>query len=98
MERSRIFKKTEKLLYIYPDIRERENEFVDLLRDSLEKLRDEPYYDIIELKYFNKMSHERIAEVLYIDPKTVTRQKNKLINRLSFMLFTDESIKELLNK
>ena len=97
MERSRIFKKTEKFLYIYPDIRDHDNEFVRLLRDSLEKLRDEPYYDIIELKYFNKMSHERIAEVLYIDPKTVTRQKNKLINRLSFMLFTDESIRELLS-
>lgn len=92
---SSAFQKTEKILYIYPDLVGCENEFIHKLELSLNKLKSDDSYDIIELKYFNKMSHERIAEILDCDVKTVTRRKNKIIKRLSFMLFTDDAIREL---
>lgn len=91
------FQKTEKLLYVYPDIEEVDDEVLIKLRKSLEKLKSDEDYNIIEMKYFEKMTHEEIAEELFIDPSTVTRRKNKIVKRLSFMLFPHESLNELIN-
>lgn len=91
------FRKTEKILYIYPDIMNHDNDFIDALKESINKLSESDYL-IIEYKYFNKMTHEEIAEELDIDPKTVTRRKNRIIKRLSFMLFPDDAIEELKNE
>ena len=90
-----VFQKTEKLLYIYEDIEEVNEPLVRTLNNALEKLRGDPDFDIIELKYFEKRSHEEIAEVLDVDPRTITRRKNRIIKRLSFMLFPSEAINEL---
>ena len=94
---NKLFRKTEKLLYIYPDISDHKNDFIDRLKESIDKFSEDDYL-IIELKYFEKMTHEEIAEELDIDPKTVTRRKNRIIKRLSFMLFPDEAIEELKNE
>lgn len=91
------FRKTEKILYIYPDIIDHDNEFLKRLEMSLEKFSEDDYL-IIEYKYFEKMTHEDIAEEMDIDPKTVTRRKNRIIKRLSFMLFPDDAIEELKNE
>lgn len=90
-----VFQKTEKILYIYDDIKEVDEPFVRTLNNALEKLRGDPDFDIIELKYFEKRTHEEIAEVLDIDRKTVTNRKNRIIKRLSFILFPSEAINEL---
>lgn len=94
---NKLFRKTEKILYIYPDIVDHDNEFLKRLTLSLEKF-SESDYQIIEYKYFDKMTHEEIAEEMEIDPKTVTRRKNRIIKRLSFMLFPDDAIEELKNE
>ena len=94
---NKLFRKTEKLLYIYPDILDHENDFIDRLKESIDKFSDDDRL-IIEMKYFEKMTHEEIAEELNIDPKTVTRRKNRIIKRLSFMLFPDDAIEELKNE
>ena len=94
---NKLFRKTEKTLYVYPDIVGHDNEFLRILEESFEKF-SESDYQIIECKYFDKMTHEEIAENMGIDPKTVTRRKNRIIKRLSFMLFPDEAIEELKNE
>ena len=94
---NKLFRKTEKLLYVYPDISDHENDFIDRLKESIDKFSDSDRL-IIDMKYFEKMTHEEIAEELDIDPKTVTRRKNRIIKRLSFMLFPDEAIEELKNE
>lgn len=94
---NKLFRKTEKLLYIYPDILDHDNEFLRILENALDKFSEDDRL-IIEMKYFEKMTHEEIAEELDIDPKTVTRRKNRIIKRLSFMLFPDEAIEELKNE
>lgn len=93
-----VFQKTEKILYIYPDIIDEDEPFLNRLNKSLKKIECDPDYEIIELKYFKKLTHEEIAELLDVDPKTVTRRKNKIIKRLSFMLFPSEAINELINE
>ena len=93
-----VFQKTEKILYMFPDISDVEEEFVIRLRECLERLKSDEDFEIIDMKYFQKMTHEEIAELIDVDPKTVARRKNKLVKRLSFMLFPTEAINELLNE
>lgn len=94
---NKVFRKTEKILYIYPDIVDCENDFLNTLVNALEKFSETDRL-IIELKYFEKRTHEEIAEELDIDPRTVTRKKNRIIKRLSFILFPDDAIEELKNE
>lgn len=71
--------------------------FIKMIDDALDKLRDDPYYDIIELKYFEGKTREEISERFNnCDVKTITRNKNRLIDKLKIDLFIDEAIIEML--
>lgn len=70
--------------------------FISIIDDSVNKLTDEPYFDIIRLKYFEKKTREEIAEHFDVDVRTVTRNKNKLINRLKIDLFCDDVLLEMI--
>ena len=65
------FKKTEKILYLYPRWQNMKiddtEKFCSLIEKALESVADDPYYKIIELKYFQKWTHERIAEFFGVD-------------------------------
>lgn len=71
--------------------------FISIIDDSVNKLTDEPYYEIIRLKYFEKKTREEIAEHFDVDVRTITRNKNKLINRLKIDLFCDDVLLEMIN-
>lgn len=92
-----VFQKTEKILYVLADIEDTDDPFIQTINDGLERISDDSDFEIIELKYFEKLTHEEIAEAMGIDPKTVTRRKNRIIKRLSFILFPSEAIHELIN-
>lgn len=98
VSKTNVFQKTEKILYIYPDMTKVNDSFIQEVEKSLANLKNDPDYRIVELKYFDKRTHEEIAEIIGVDPKTVTRRKNRIIKRLSFMLFPCEAINELLNE
>lgn len=91
------FQKVEKLLYVLPDIGDKDDRFIRSALEALEKVSSDPDFEIIEHKYFDKMTHEEIAEIMEIDPKTVTRRKNRIVKRLAFILFPSEAIHELIN-
>lgn len=93
------FKKTEKILYEYPrwqnlQINETEK-FCALVQKALESISDDPYFQIIELKYFQKWTHERIAEYFGVDVSVISKRRTKLINALRPLIFSAEYIKEL---
>jgi hypothetical protein len=69
--------------------------FIRLIDDALDTLKDDPYYDIISLRYFEGCSREEIAEHFNVDVRTVTRNKNRLINLLQIRLFSDEVIQQI---
>ena len=48
----------------------------------LQDIRDDKYYKIIELKYFDKKTYEEIAEVLECDISNISRNKNRLIYKI----------------
>ncbi|OOM70886.1 hypothetical protein [Clostridium sp. BL-8] len=68
------------------------------IENALDKIREDKYFDIIQLKYLNLQkdkleTDERIAERLEKDQSTVTRNRKRLMNKLITILFP-ESIKE----
>lgn len=71
--------------------------YIDMINDALDKIRNDEYFPIIEMKYGKSMTHEEIGEELEVDATTVGRNKNKLIRKLSIQLFPDESISELMS-
>lgn len=66
--------------------------FISTIDAALALIKDDKYYGIIELWYFDGKSREEIAAEYNVDVKTITRNKNRLINRLQIRLFSDEYI------
>ena len=102
------YQKTEKVLYEYTKIKkivgEYEidglkitREFVRLIDDVLAGISDDPYFDIIRLKYFEGKTHEEIAEYFNVQPAAISKQRKRLINRLRGVIFSDDFISELYN-
>lgn len=63
---------------------------------ALNSINDDPYYEIIHMKYFESKSREQIAEYFDVDVRTIDRNKNRLVNLLQIRLFSDEYLEELL--
>lgn len=59
---------------------------------ALEAIKEDRYYDIIPMKYFDGMSYEEIAERFDKDERTCRRNKNRLINKIKVMLFGTEAL------
>lgn len=92
------FKKTERILYEYPRWQKCNVEldyFCRLVEKALESVSDDPYYKIIELKYFQKWTHERIAEYFGCDVSIISKRRTKLINQLRPLIFSRDFLKEL---
>ena len=94
------FKKTEKVLYELPEWKQSEDEatqkFVKLIEKALERIQDDPYYDLIELKYFKGWTHEKIAEYFGVDVSVISKRRTKLVNQLRPVIFSRDFIRELL--
>lgn len=75
-------------------IRELEGRLAEI-EHALDKIRDNEWYRIIELRYFEGKTIEEIGVICGCDPSTVTRRKNKLVNELKMELFPVESVSEL---
>lgn len=69
--------------------------FVKVIDTALDKIKEDPYFEIIKMKYYEGKSREQIAEFFEVDVSTITRNKNRLINTLKINLFSDEVIMEL---
>ena len=102
------FKKTERILYEYPKFKKIVTEykfedmtitpkFVEMIENALHDVSDDPYFQIIELKYFKGWTHEQIAEYFDVQPAAISKQRTKLINRIRAGIFSDDFILELYN-
>ncbi|RHU07173.1 MULTISPECIES: sigma factor-like helix-turn-helix DNA-binding protein [Erysipelotrichaceae] len=69
---------------------------IDIIDQQLEQLRkNEVYFELIPMKYFQGKTYEEIAEHFHCDVKTIYRQKKNLINKLQIRLFSDDVINQL---
>ena len=69
--------------------------FIKIIDDALDALKDDQYFDIIQMRYMEGCSREEIAEHFDCDVKTITRNKNRLINLLQIRLFSDQVIQQI---
>lgn len=92
-QKDQIYKKTEKLLYLYPRCM-RANE----MTDALEIIKGDPYFMIIAWHYFDGVTFEKIAEQTKKKKRTVYYHRDRLVQKLSEYLFADEISEKILKK
>lgn len=99
------FKKTEELLKNYnefkaaikndPENTYRTKKLLDIMNAALESIKEDPYYSVIEMMYFEDKKRVEIAEFYDVDERTISRNKNRLVDKLKIILFSDNTIEEL---
>lgn len=91
--------KTEELLKNYNAFKQSEQPYtiklVNQIDNAVNTIADDPYIDIIKLYYFEGVTIERVAEQINCSVRTVSRNKNRLIDKLKVILFSDRVIEEL---
>lgn len=70
---------------------------IQTIDDALNKLSNDKFFRIIEMKYFKGKTHEEIGFEFNVDSTTIGRNKNRLIKELSIQLFPDEALNEMLS-
>jgi len=71
------------------------NSQIRIVNKALEKIKDDQYYEIIPLYYFDRKTIEEIAEECEWATGTVSKHKKRLMNELKVYIFPDTFIEEL---
>lgn len=59
-------------------------------------LKNDPYYEILPMRYFEGRTLEDIGVYLGYDHSTISRNKNRLVKELAMRLFPDEVVHEFM--
>lgn len=97
--------KTEELLKHYDKYKmaiatDKENtkktqKLIRIIDSALKTIKDDPYYKIIVLFYFEHKTRAEIAEIFNVDDKTISRNKKRLVKEIKYIVFSDDTIEEL---
>lgn len=69
--------------------------FIKVIDAAIDMLKNDSYFDVIKMKYFEGKTREQIAEYFEVDVSTISRNKNRLVNMLQIRLFSDEVIYQI---
>lgn len=69
---------------------------IKLIDKALEDLEDDPYYDVIPMRYFEGRTLEDIGVYFGVDHSTISRNKSRLVKELAVRLFPDEMALEMM--
>lgn len=98
-DRRSAYQKTEELLRNYKEFKESDQPYTQKLvakiDEALDSIKNDIYYDIIPLTYFEDETRENIAERFNTTERTISRNKGRLISQLKVKLFSDDVIYEL---
>ena len=70
---------------------------VSLINNSMAALKTDPYYAILEMRYFQGRTQEDIAVELSCTQQTISKNKSRLVRELSMRLFPDQVIDEMMH-
>jgi len=87
--------KAEEMIYAIEQSIKVTSKFINVIDAALDSLSNDPYFEIIPMKYFEGKTREDIAGFFDCDVKTVSKNKNRLINKLQIRLFSDEFIYQI---
>ena len=68
---------------------------IEMVDNAVAAMKDDSYYPILELRYFNGMSQEDIAKALNCTQPNISYHKNRLVRELSLRLFPNDVINEI---
>lgn len=71
---------------------------IDNVDKAIAYLGKEKYIGIITMHYFDGLTMERIAEIYDISTVAVYSQRKRMMHKLSNILCSDDSIRELLSR
>lgn len=98
-DRKTAYQKTEEILSNYNIFCESDQPYAKkitrMIDDALEEVKDDIYYEIIPMIYFQKQSREAAADYFKTTVTTISRNKKKLVNKLKARIFSDDFIYEL---
>lgn len=69
--------------------------YIAIIEESLKKIKNDPYSNLIDMIYFEGKSNEEAAAYFKVDGSTIRRNRKQLVKKLSIYLFSDEVIMEL---
>lgn len=70
---------------------------IEMVDKGMAALKDDPYYDILEMRYFEGRTQEDIAFYYGCSQVTISNHKNRLVKELSMQLFPNQVAEEMLN-
>lgn len=98
-DRKTAYQKTEELLRNYNAFVESDQPYtrklVKKIDEALDSIKGDIYYEIIPMVYFEGDTREAIAEYFDTTVTTISRNKNRLVNKLKVRLCSDDVIYEL---
>lgn len=68
---------------------------IKVIDNALGKVSDDPYYNVIQLFYFDGVHRDDIVSSLNCDTVTMYRNKKRIVDRLKMDLFSDDAITEI---
>ena len=74
------------ILDLRAEIANNQHEVVQIEK-ALEQIADDEYKDIIQYKYFEQKTDDKIAEQMHCAARTVRTHKSRLVGRLSVFLY-----------
>lgn len=69
---------------------------IALIDKCMSALKSDPYYLILEYRYFEGRTQEDIATIYGVSQVTISNNKNRLVRELSMRLFPNQAINEML--
>lgn len=98
-DRKTAAQKTEEILKNYPRFKLSDQPYTKKLCEKIETamntIKEDYYYDVISLYYFEGKTREEVAERYNTSETTISRNKKRLIDALSAVLFSDDLIFQL---
>lgn len=70
---------------------------ITLIDKCMDTLKGDPYYKILEYRYFEGRTQEDIALVYGVSQVTISNNKNRLVRELAMRLFPNQVVEEILN-
>lgn len=70
---------------------------ITLINSSLDSLRSDPYYKILEMRYFEGRTQEDIAATFEVSQQTISKNQSRLVSQLAIRIFPNQVINEIMN-
>lgn len=70
---------------------------IALINKCMAALKNDPYYEILPMRYFEGRTLEDIGLHFGCDHSTISRNRSRLVRELSMRLFPDEVAREMMN-